>query len=347
MLFRSQALTRSGFGTDTAALPDEVTLSRILGIVWSSDRNGEEAFGLGLVDYARQTRTPTAVALARALAVVGTFREVAVAAADAADALVAAGLPEPAWAPPVGAVSYGRCWAHEDVFGDVTTLLCEFAYGPQLRDAVRHAIVVQVDHAAASAATDVSLVDDAEAEVRELQYGAGPHHAVRVVDADWAGAILSRAFARTDLVDGVRVEPGFAPLRALAMARAAALPIAADALPYQPAATTAHCVAVVEEFLRSTDGQALDGDVPAEVRRLGLVEFGARHDPSDPARVSPAKWETFVYDWLPEPPSPFAADVMRAWSAWGGRRSGLPQLARDELARSLDELLDPGQRPDG
>ena len=52
-------------------------MSRVLGVIWASDptREGvvEEAFGRGLVEYARASNQPTAVALLRMLAVLGTI----------------------------------------------------------------------------------------------------------------------------------------------------------------------------------------------------------------------------------------------------------------------------------
>jgi cytochrome c peroxidase len=67
--------------------------------------------------------------------------------------------------------------------------------------------------------------------------------------------------------------------------------------------------------------------------------------------VSPSKWETFAYDWLPRQaelpasfPTAFPA-VARAWTSWAGRRANLSDRARGELAAALDEILaDPAVR---
>src|SRR5262245_29808485 len=80
-----QALTGTMLGGD--ALAAETSVSRVLGVVWASDpsRDGaaEEAFGHGLVEYARQSHFPAAAALLRVLAAIGTVREVREAAIEA------------------------------------------------------------------------------------------------------------------------------------------------------------------------------------------------------------------------------------------------------------------------
>jgi hypothetical protein len=289
------------------------------------------------------------------VAVIAPFLEVRTAAAQAADALVAGGLPEPRWSPPVGAVRPGRCWAYEDVFGDHTTMICEYGYGPELRTAQRHAIVVFVDHAMFSAATDIMLTHEVDGMVRDLRNDArnsGPMFALSQVEPARARAMLVRGFARTDLIDRVRVEPTFADLRAVAMARARALPedlAAADLavvdLPKDPPAPAAR-QALVEEFLASVPAQALRDIDAGEGVAARIVDFGCTHDPGQLLRVGPAKWEVFVYDWLPQGPQLSPAErealpsVVHAWSAWAGRRMDLPGAALDELAAALDEIFD-------
>jgi hypothetical protein len=352
------ALARADFGADPLA--SELILSKLFGTVWAGQegrRDGatEITFGLALVENTRHYLRPTTVALLRAVAMIAPFLEVRTAAAQAADALVADGLPEPLWSPPVGAVRAGRCWAYDDVFGDHTTMICEYGYGPDLRTAERHAIVVFVDHAMFSVATDIMLTHQVDGLVRDLRNDArnsGPMFALSQVEPARARAILVRGFARTDLIDRVRVEPTFADLRAVAMARAHALPedlaaadLAAVDLPRDPPAPAARR-ALVEEFLASVPAQALrDIDAAAGVATR-IVDHGCIHDPGQVLRVGPAKWEVFAYDWLPQGPELTPAEraalpgVARAWSAWAGRRMDLPGVALDELAAALDEILE-------
>jgi hypothetical protein len=318
----------------------EAAAAKVLGVIWASDvaRDGapEEAFGLGLVDYARQTPSPTAVALLRTFASVGTVREVRDAASQAADRLVGSGLPAFTWP----TLFRGRCWAYEDDFGDLSTMVCEFGYGPTWPTAEKHAIVVQVDHVAFSAATSVEVIDDVAGTLQHLQYAASSAlHSLRQVEPGFAGALLERAFARTDLIAGVDVLPSFAPSRALALARVRSLPSSSDLLPAAVDLSDERRSAVVSEFL-SVGSSAAGSE---SVARL-IVEFAARRDPGDLLRVSPGRWDAFLFDFLPSSvfsalPPALVASVVRAWSAWASRQIGLTLAAREELARQLDEML--------
>ncbi len=345
------ALRRSDFGAD--GLESELTISRLFGTIWAGqegprDGSTEEAFGLGLVDFARHQRTPTAVAMLRTIATIAAIREVRDAADQAAEMLTSGGLPDPRWTRPIGAASPGRCWAYEDVFGDQSTVICEFAYGTE-RTAERHAIVIYVDHAMFSVATDGMLALDVDPFIRDLRNDAknsAPMFTLRQVDPAWARALLARAFARTDLIEGVEVAPTLAELRALSLARVGVLPEDPAALPPEPVSpTSAECRALVEEFLAGAEGSALPDRAAAERLANRIVEYSCQYDPGGVSRVSPAKWETFVFDWLSKvgflPPAERTAmpDVVRAWSAWAGRRMALPGAATDELAFALDEML--------
>jgi hypothetical protein len=345
------ALSRSGFGDD--ALESERVASRLFGTVWAGqegprDGSTEEAFGLGLVDYARHRRVPASVVVLRTTARIAPIREVRDAALSAAAALVSDGLPEPRWRPPLEALIVGVCWAYEDVFGDESTVICEFGYGTDLRTAERHALLVYVDHAIFSVATDAMLTHDVDPLIRDMRNEAknnGSLFTLRQVDPAWARALLERAFARTDLIEGVRTEPTFAELRALALARLAALPDDPGSLPPEPLPPSRQQRdAVVAEFLASKPAQRLvdQAAVAAVARRI--VEHACTYDPGRLLRVSPAKWETFAFDWLPRQtlePAEVAVlvDVIRAWTEWAGRWMNLPDPARDQLAAAVEEIV--------
>jgi hypothetical protein len=345
-----QALTAVMLGGDQ--LQAELACSRVLGVIWASDprRDGsvEEAFGRGLIEFARQQQGGQLVAanLLRVLAAVATVREVREAAADA---LAARQAPPSGWAPAVGAVSVGRCWVAEDAFGDHATVLCEFGYGSTAKTAPRHGIAVHVDRVAQGAAVDVSLIEDVDAAELELRLGA--EHAsdeFRRVEAGWAGAMLEQALARTDLVTATPVGPGYAALRALAMARVRALPSSHVALSNGPDTSPRQREAIVAEFCHTVELSALASVAPASVERVAemLVDFADRIDPRDLLRISPGRVEAFLYDWLPSavrdvgPVAPSEiAEVVRAWASWAARQGGTPLLTRDALARAVDEIL--------
>ena len=354
-----RAMTGAMLGADP--LRAEIAVSRVLGVVWGSDPSrdgvGEEAFGLGLVEYARMTHEPTAAALLRVVAAVGTLREVRDAAAEA---LRAQPVPMPDWSPAIGAVTVGRCWLAQDAFGDIATILCEFGYGTNLRTAPRHGIEVRIDLASLSVAVDATLVDDVDAAVHDLLYGASHQHDdFRLVEPGWAGAVLSQAFARTDLIPSIEVTAGFAGVRALALTRVRTLPLAPDALPLALEPTPERRDAVVAEFLQSPEATSLTSPQAHLVART-IVDFAATRDAGELSRVSPARWEAFLSSSAGSTStgststgSTSAAstptgstdgdglftEVVRAWSSWASRQSGMPLLARDELATVLDEML--------
>jgi hypothetical protein len=303
------ALERSGFAA-ADELEAYVVVSKILGTVWAGqarrDGEAEETFGLGLFDYVRQRRTPAATVLLRALATLAPIREVRAAAAATA---------EP-WSPPAP----GRCWAFDDVYGDQTTLVCEFSLG---------ALVVLVDHARLSVATDALLTDDMEPLIRDLTNDARTSQGLltlQQIEPDRARALLDRAFARTDHIPGVAVTSAYADLRALALSLVGLLPASSfvPSLAGDPAWIEA-------AFLASKQGRACD---PALVRRV--AEFFARYEREPLPRVGPVRWEVFLDEWTEPMPASLPA-VIRAFTDWAGQ--GLSDTAMAEVMAVLDELL--------
>jgi hypothetical protein len=312
------ALSRSDFGADPLA--SELVLSRLFGTVWAGqdtprDGSTEEAFGVGLVAYLRQRRTPTAMAVLRTVAVIAPIREVREAAEQAVF--------DPA--EPVGA---GRCWAFEDIFGDEATVVCEFVRGGD-----RHAVLVFVDHAMHGAATDAMLTPEVDALIRDMSNETRhTSNTLRLVDPAWARAMLGRAFARTDLIEGIRTEPGLADVRALALARLRLLPDDPTVLPNDPPPPGPDQQAeLVARFLR-------EAPVPGEPSAVAAVTARVVEHVAG-LRVSPGLWETFAADSLPAELRPVLPAVARGWSAWAGRLLGLPESAMEELAASVDELF--------
>jgi hypothetical protein len=351
------ALTTVMLGADQ--LHAEVAVSRVLGVIWGSDpgRDGsaEEAFGRGLIEYTRQQQGDQLVAanLLRVLAAVATVREVREAAVQA---LTGRPMPPSGWAPAVGAVVIGRCWVAEDEFGDHATVLCEFGYGPTVKLGPRHGIAVHVDRVAQGAAVDIMLVEDVDAAELELRLGADhANDEFRRVEPGWAGAVLEQALAHTDLIPATAVAPGYAALRALALARVRSLPSSPISVSNGPESSPRQRDAIVAEFCHTLEVSSTPPNAPpSTVARVAdlLLDFATRIDPRDLLRVSPGRVEAFLHDWLPaasrEPrqrdlgplASEHVAEVVRAWSAWAARQGGTPLLTRDALARAVDELLD-------
>jgi hypothetical protein len=93
-----------------------------------------------LVARARAYGTLEALAMSRVLAVLGP-PSVRPAAAEAADALVAAGLADLPWAKWLGSPRIGPCFGYADSFGAQESIALIFTYGRK-----PHAVVVLIDH---------------------------------------------------------------------------------------------------------------------------------------------------------------------------------------------------------
>jgi hypothetical protein len=327
------ALTRSGFGF--AALDAETTVSRLFGTVWAAqpvprDGSFEEAFGLGLVEYAGRRPSPTSLALLRTTAAIAPIREVREAASTIGAQLTARGLVDPQWTMAIGTGPY---WAYEDIYGDHTTVVSEFEYGGGVD---HHAVVLRIGHLGHGAAIDASVATDVSEVVGGLRRQATSTrtNTLRQVDEGWAKALQAQAIARADLVE--RVPPRVTDLRALALGRLTLLADGGDPIE----ATGPDPEGLLVEFLTSQEAQALpDAVVAAEVVEK-IVEYATVYDSGRIARVSPTKWDAFLFDWWPSRQiSGEVAPVIRAWSSWAARRIALPEPARAELAAALDDML--------
>jgi len=94
----------------------------------------------GLIGHAETTAKPEALAMLRVLAVLGP-PEIAPAATQAADRLVAAGLTDRAWVAGLGTPQVGPCFGFVDGLGFQEGITVSFRYGRKT-----HAFVVLIDH---------------------------------------------------------------------------------------------------------------------------------------------------------------------------------------------------------
>jgi hypothetical protein len=100
---------------------------------------------------------------------------------------------------------------------------------------------------------------------------------------------------------------------------------------------------LVAEFLASDEAEDLS-DLEAASRCADhIVDYGCDQDFGRPLRVSPAKAETFLLDWLPRKVMLTAAEqhamphVLVAWARWAGAKSGLDIAA---ISKTLDSVFD-------
>jgi hypothetical protein len=132
--------------------------SDMLGALTSAESDEAEVMAelaKSLVPAAEERGTPESLGLLRVLGAIGSpgLREVAT---EAADRVVAGGVPDPVWASVIGVPSVGACWHYGDVGGRQESITASFRYG-----AAEHALSVLIDHGKRGAIRD-AWVDDAE-----------------------------------------------------------------------------------------------------------------------------------------------------------------------------------------
>ena len=100
---------------------------------------------------------------------------------------------------------------------------------------------------------------------------------------------------------------------------------------------------LVAEFLASDEAEDLSDRQAASRCTDHIVEYGCDRDFGRPLRVSPAKAETFLLEWLPRKVVLSKADqeamphVLLAWVRWAGPKSGLSDVA---VAATLDAVFE-------
>jgi Plasmid pRiA4b ORF-3-like protein/Domain of unknown function (DUF1841) len=320
----------------TDPLDVEVLASGVLGSWWKRLPPGEDpgaVFGEGVIDHAVHAGTPEAMALLRALAVLGVTPAQRDAASGAAAALAAAGVADPPWAATIGRVEVGACWRLADVFGDQASLLAVFGYGRR-----EHGLVALVDfNHLGGWLKDLFVTAEPARVLGELRKTARsePYAMLDQLDPAEARRLLEDGLAATDATWEPEVSDELRQFRALALARCRAMPEPDHPQP-APRIDDAERDAFVAEFLASRPAAGL----PDEAARYGarlLVDFGADYDAGKPLRVSPAKTAGFLLDWVPakvildEVDRDALPGVVAAWVRWAGERTGLDPAAVAQL----------------
>jgi hypothetical protein len=189
-----------------------------------------------------------------------------------------------------------------------------------------------------------------------------PASTFRQVDAADARRILATALAATETATDPPVSASFPSYHAFIRARVRTLPPTRPAAPsagpaIQPLpAGTAVAVpgrrqlwrkdqraALVAKFLASDDAEEVSDRQAASRCADHIVDYGCDRDFGRPLRVSPAKAETFLLDWLPRKVVLSKAEqeamphVLLAWIRWAGSRTGLTETA---VRATLDAVFD-------
>src|ERR1019366_8505058 len=302
----------------------------------------EELVGEGLVGYAAQQKSPAALALLSGIACLGTPRQAARAEA-AALAMMEHGVARPGWSEHVGAVAAAECYVNSDIFGDRDEVVCVFSYAGE----EPHALVMVVDYNAGGMLRDgwvTSQVDKLLERCRDASAAAAgetTRPAFREVGAPQARRLLETALAVT--------EAGAGPAGPSAARGSASgeLPVAGTGSGWAGATARRHAwtrdrrAMLVAEFLASDEAEDLSDTKAASRCADHIIDYGCDRDFGRPLRMSPAKVETFLLDWLPRkimlsPAEQHAMPhVLASWVRWGGRRHA---VAAEAVAETLDAV---------
>jgi hypothetical protein len=323
----------------------------------------EELLGEGLVAYAAQQDTPAALALLSGIACLGTQRQAA-RAEEAALALMDRGVARPGWAEHVGAVAAQECYVNSDAYGDRDEVVCVYSYAGE----EQHALVVVVDYNAGGMARDGWVTSQLEKLLDYCRDADGA--SLAPLEPQRARRLLESALAATEAATDPPVSSSFPSYHAFIRARVRTLPPpqardgqAARGRGRSATRTASRSpdgrgrggssrkqpwrrdrrAALAAGFLASDEAEDLSDREAASRCADHIVDYGCDRDFGRPLRMSPAKAETFLLDWLPRKVMLSPAEqhamphVLAAWVRWAGAREG---LAPDAIARSLDAVFD-------
>jgi hypothetical protein len=351
-------------------LDAELMVSELLGTWWGQQAGGpgarqsrrrrradvEELVGEGLVAYAAQQGSPAALALLSGIACLGTPHQAA-SAEQAALALMERGVARPGWAEHVGAVVAAECYLNSDSFGDRDEVVCVFSYAGQ----DQHALVVVVDYNAGGLARDGWVTSQV---AKLLDYCSQSASAFTQVQPPHARRLLESALAVTERAADPPVSSSFPSYHAFIRARVRTLPPTQSAARRaklegtgQPVITEAGTIIgarrqiwrkdrramLVAEFLASDEAEDLSDREAASRCADHIVEYGCDQDFGRPLRMSPAKAETFLLDWLPRKVMLSPAEqhamphVLAAWVRWAGVRE---RRDAEAIGATLDAVFD-------
>jgi hypothetical protein len=347
-------------------LDAELMVSELLGTWWGQQGNRrpgakrprqrradvEELVGEGLVAYAAEQGSPAALALLSGIACLGTPHQAA-SAEQAALALMERGVARPKWAEHVGAVVAAECYLNSDSYGDRDEVVCVFSYAGQ----DEHALVVAVDYNAGGLARDGWVTSQV---AKLLDYCSQSASAFIQIQPPRARRLLESALAVTERAADPPVSSSFPSYHAFIRARVRTLPPTQfgqrggdelAAAGQSGSTATGHRqtwrkdrrAMLAAGFLASDEAEDLSDREAASRCADHIVDYGCDQDFGRPLRMSPAKAETFLLDWLPRKVMLSPAEqhamphVLAAWVRWAGVREGRDAEA---IRTTLDAVFD-------
>ena len=318
-------------------------VSGLLGALYQPMQpSGQPDAALGMIDYVSRQATVPALALLRAVGVLGWTDEQRATATTGADALAARAPFEPPWTHRLGDVTCVDAWQLGDVYGDQATVLCVFE-----RSGERHGILALIDfNHAGGWVKDISPTDDVKRTLRELRRApieSGGIVRLEQVAPERARRLIEDGIATTDMTIDAGTDADYADYRALALARCRAMP-GPSPKRVEPEIRERERKALVERFLTDCAGDLPDLDAARYCARL-LIDYGCDYDSGQPLRVGPAKIETFLLGFVPrkvvlDPPDRDALPrVVRSFSAWAAALAQLPPAAVAELEEAIGQFV--------
>jgi hypothetical protein len=228
--------------------------------------------------------------------------------------------------------------------------VCLFSYG----GTEPHALVLVVDYNSAGMLSDGWVTSQVDTLLERCRDGNG-RGSFRPVAATEARHLLETALAVTHTALDPPVSKTFASYHAFIRSRIRALPppgqAARDGMSaggpatrlaiHEPESAWGGAQArrqawssdrramLVVEFLASDEAEDLSDRQAASRCADHIISYGCEQDFGRPLRMSPAKVETFLLDWLPRKIMLWPAEqhaiphVLAAWARWAGRRRGL------------------------
>jgi hypothetical protein len=328
-------------------LDAELMVSELLGTWWAQRHRSaggagvEQVVGEGLVEYAAGQPSPAALALLSGIACLGTPRQ-AVAAEEAAIAMMDSGVKAPGWADHLGAVTPAECYVNPDAWGDQDEIICVFSYAGE----EPHALVSVVDYNAGALIRDgwvTSRVDKLLEHCRQAS-AARTDDGFRQVAPSHARKMLHAALEATDAAEDPPVSDSFASYHAFIRARVRALPpVSGRGLRTKRPWSKERRALLAAEFLASDEAEDLSDRQAASRCTDRIIDFGCDQDSGRPLRMSPIKVQNFLLSWLPRKVMLSAADqdaiphTLAAWVRWAGRQVG---LSAEAIGQVLDTVFD-------
>lgn len=279
--------------------------------------------------------------------------EVGLRAREAAERLIADGVPKPLWSESILEAEILRTAVmREFVFDDGFTIFIEARHGEE----EPHAVGVYIDNNLGVMAKDILLADSIDSVERIMRENPRDDGELRIepIDPAEAGARIHTAMELTDMTIEPPVSEEYGRLRALALLWADELPGGKVDVSI-PEVSAEERERMLAQFLASPEAAGIEPGGDAADAVSFAIDFCAGYVDGRPLRWSPVVVELFMADWLPRKVlaerSMFEAvpSALDAWVRYAGHERGIPDWAIERtveaIPRWVDEMLESADDP--